>query len=38
MGRWAVMKAGAQDGSDVLKIITDKHPGLLIPRGRRNKH
>lgn len=33
------MKAGAQDGSDVLKkIITDKHPGLHIAQGRRNKH
>lgn len=33
------MKAGTQDGSDVLKkIITDEHPGLLIPPGRRNEH
>lgn len=39
MGRKAVMKAGAKDGSDVpKKIITDEHPGLHIPRGRRNKH
>lgn len=39
MGRWAVMKAGAEDGSDVLQIVTDKHPGLHTPRGRAgNKH
>lgn len=29
------MKAAAQDGSDVPKIITNKHPGLQIPRGKR---